>query len=451
MAAQQAHLQDLIANESSLPQPQYSKGHVFDDIPTEDGMVKLKDLENGLRSSVRHQHDLGKAIIDQAAPGGINHPGGAGNAAVQAEHTSRNMAGYHFIRSSLDPNSDIYRTFSALPFLNDGIACWTYLNGPSIVYLAPDAAAANAHKKKVLTFTYQDLPSHKRDKSQVLHFKQLVYNHNPKLHPNFIIPAADLLHTYVYGLHPEARVDAIRIYNSPALQVQHNCVFPALIPAYMPNAGAVHPNAGTLSVDLFSKYLHREFNIKLDAEVFRLKGPPAINLASDSPGTSQDALADASPDMPNTDVASVRNDAFANLSHSSDKFVYFSWSDVDRSKFTNHTDYVYAVFARDASTLKTCKNCGGVNHLAYKDGKLVCPTSPGSVPIDILKQIKYPVGVSPWRFGPGGKGKGKGRGRGGDGRGRGGLNLQVDGDAEPEPAPEIEPIWEDFDGWNDEE
>ena len=56
MAANQAHLQDLIANESSLPQPQDGKGHIFDDIPTEDGMVKLKDLENGLRSSVRHQH-----------------------------------------------------------------------------------------------------------------------------------------------------------------------------------------------------------------------------------------------------------------------------------------------------------------------------------------------------------------------------------------------------------
>ena len=76
-------------------------------------------MDYALQFDTNIEHDLGKAIIDQAAPGGINHPGGAGNAAVQAEHVSRNMAGFHFIKSAFDPNSDIYRTLSAPPFLND--------------------------------------------------------------------------------------------------------------------------------------------------------------------------------------------------------------------------------------------------------------------------------------------------------------------------------------------
>jgi len=68
--------------------------------------------------------------------------------------------------------------------------------------------------------------------------------------------------------------------------------------------------------------------------------------------------------------------------------------------------------------MRTCRNCGGVNHFSHKDGVLICPTVEGSVPVSLLRDIKYPVGVNPWRFSVGGKGKGgKGKGKGKGGRG----------------------------------
>ena len=112
--------------------------------------------------------------------------------------------------------------------------------------------------------------------------------------------------------------------------------------------------------------------------------------------------------------------------------------------------------------MRTCRNCGGIGHFAEKDGVLVCATERGSVPVDLLRRIKYPFGVRAWRFGrgkgKGGKGKGIGKGKGNapGGRGRGGYWAWHD----PEPpatddaAPsadggaDIHYITDDFDGWN---
>ena len=79
---------------------------------------------------------------------------------------------------------------------------------------------------------------------------------------------------------------------------------------------------------------------------------------------------------------------------------------------------------RDVGRLRTCRNCGCIGHFAERDGVLVCPTPKASVPQSLLRNIRYPFGVTPWRFGNGkgaGKGKGKGGKGGGRGRGRGGY------------------------------
>ena len=64
----------------------------------------------------------------------------------------------------------------------------------------------------------------------------------------------------------------------------------------------------------------------------------------------------------------------------------------------------------------------GIGHFAESKDKKewLCPTPKGSVPWEILSNIKFPTGVNAWRFGKGnGKGKGKGKGGRGGGRGRG--------------------------------
>ena len=94
--------------------------------------------------------------------------------------------------------------------------------------------------------------------------------------------------------------------------------------------------------------------------------------------------------------------------------------------YTNFYDYaVYELGREAARSMRTCRNCGGINHFSHKDGVLVCPTPDGSVPVHLLRNIKYPLGVNPWRFGSGKGSKGKGGigkgGKGKGGRGRGGY------------------------------
>ena len=87
-----------------------------------------------------------------------------------------------------------------------------------------------------------------------------------------------------------------------------------------------------------------------------------------------------------------------------------------------------------------------------------------SVSVQLLRQIKYPVGISPWRFTvANGKGKGKGfkgGGRGGRFGGRGGQYSAAESvedlsllQEEPvavadEDAGDGQHITDDYDGWN---
>ena len=140
---------------------------------------------------------------------------------------------------------------------------------------------------------------------------------------------------------------------------------------------------------------------------------------------------------------------------------YVSIDDAMSHGYHNFDEYIYFVLNKQQS-LHTCKTCGGINHYSS-----CCPTAPGSVPEDILRAIRYPLGVRPWVFGGKGKGKGKGKGRGGRGRhgGRGVMAAWQQGDEEerdtaPPPPPPSDPppppegdeaeteVYDDYDGWN---
>ena len=253
----------------------------------------------------------------------------------------------------------------------------------------------------------------------VLRFKKLIDGHNPLLHPNMNINEAGKIAIFCNGLHPEAKIVAIQQRDNIALARQNGCCYPAQYPAGHPNAGVNHPNANNLSFDLLALYVHRQFVTKVNAGLIHLNSKPGINLTS--PASPADDQGDK-------------------------EFLYVSWHDVSHSECNSIMALAQARGRDSAVPLKTCKNCGGVNHFSHKDGVLVCPTPESSVPVDLLRRIQYPFGVRPWRFGGGKGGKGKGsRGRGSrdGGRGRGGFWTTDDGaywywsDA-PAPAPPVE-------------
>jgi hypothetical protein len=463
MAAAQAQLQSLVAATSAEPLPESKLGRIFSDVPTPNGKRYLHFLGEGLKSTIRHQYNLYDTIVTATNPGAANHGAGAGNAVVQQEHANREIAGKHYIMSMVVTDSALFRKLSTAPF-NLGSVTYTYLNGPNVVYLAPSAVEATTHISEVKARTWEMMPSDKKNRDLVLHYHNFVFNHNPNLHPTFVVPEADLISTFINGLHPQAKMEAIKLRNNNAYAQQSGCQFPAVVAAHEPNAGAAHPNAGQFSHELAKMHLHTEFITKLDANIFHLKAQPSINLASDE---STAPVLDAScPPCDDTISASAPQ---ADGLMQSTGFVYYSMADVMGSKFGNVSDFVYATFQRDAR-LRTCKGCGGINHFEFENGKRVCPTPQDSVPVALLKNVKYPVGVDPWRFsnpaggaggkgrgkGKGGKGKGYGGGRGGRGRGGSYWAGQEEydefqqGDGADSSINYNAPIHCDYDGWNNE-
>ena len=142
-----------------------------------------------------------------------------------------------------------------------------------------------------------------------------------------------------------------------------------------------------------------------------------------------------------------------------DAFLFASFNDMQQQNYNDFCDYAIYVLNRDAGPLRTCRNCGGVNHFSHKDGVLICPTPENSVPTSLLRNIRYPIGINPWRFGGrgNGKGKGKGKGAGKGGRGRGGYwtwqeEEPIDEQSTSTPSNSNDDqgqyITDDFDGWN---
>ena len=382
MAAAAAQLQAM--QQAQTQEPFKKHGHIlFGDLPTETGRIHLKNIENSLAAISRGQASL-LSNVNGTDPGF----GGNGNAVVLAQHADRNEASFHYLLSCIEPASLLYKACSAAPFTT-GAHIWAYLHGPNIVYLPPSIDAAKAHKRRVKAFSYDQLPMDKQDSMQVLHFKSMVTSHNPFSHPSFVIPPDELVDIFMDGLHPKAKLIAIKAFRDRA---NLNLNYPAVYDAHEVNAGVVHPLAGECSIHALALHIHKEFNDLINAGELRLKGVPVINIVSESPENSMDTKTQC---------------------------VYISWDDVP-SGF-NLEQHAFVMFQRQAGKLRTCKRCGGVNHFEFgSDGKTNCPTPEGSVDQRLLGQIRYPIDVNPWKFGGRGKGGAKGYKGGGKGKGNGG-------------------------------
>ena len=421
-----------VQNQQSQPLPTWLDKVLFDDVPTSDGRLKLHKVHQWLHGLSRGGSSLG-SNVDGTDPGN----GGGGNAVVQAQHDDRDTASFHALLSTIDTGSQLYNTCSNAPFTT-GLHVWNYLNAASIVYLRPPDSEAQDHIRKVTSYTWQDMPADKQNDQLCLNFKAFLTGHNPMMHPNMNIPRNVMISTWCNGLHPEAKVLALELKDDTVLAGNKGCNFPNNFPVGHPQAGNAHPNAGALSLDLLALYVHSQFKIKLTAGTFRLKGQPAVNLASELPVPEEDAYDS-----------------------------YVSIHDAMSNGYGNFNDYIYFVMNKQPPSylLRTCIRCGGINHMATS-----CTTPEHSVSEHILRSIRYPVGVRPWIFkgkgkGKGGKGKGKGRGYFGSGKSKGHIMATwnpnpVADVTDSAPATPIEPaepststaeateVWDDYDGWN---
>ena len=458
MAAAQAGYQN-VQNMAHQLQDKFEGNPFINDTPSIDGMLHLRLIYNNLGKITRMGHSL-YDTYRQLAPG--SDPANPGPAAVQQDNVIRQRAMADYIISCCVPGSNIYNLLSTdVNFIGLGAVCLDYVRG--VIYIAPSADDARKHIRDVNTWTWEKLPASSKRSDLHMEWLKFLNNHNPKLHPSFAIPPQDIYDIFVEGVHPSVRARAMEIRDTAAIATMHGCMHPAVYPAYHPLGGQAHPNAGTRSLDLTMLDIHKQFVFKVQAGEVRL-----LNSA-----IAAVAVLDSSEQAPPSPLPSPP------ASDTSEQFVYITWHDSTHAGYNQLDAFAYAMTGRQSGQLRTCKNCGGVGHFAYKEGIFVCPTEEGMVPSTLLSNIKYPIDVNPWRFG---KGKGKGNGKGAKGKGKGGSwygggkgrqggkgywvepswewepdiaaanSVETEGAAAPAETPSINAIavdYSDYDGFNE--
>ena len=418
MATQAAQLQSATFNEGDKHINLWTKDKLFGDIPTADGNIRLLKMEQALAEQKVHGA-TGLANCRGVDPGA----GGVGNAMQVQQHTDRCEATRLLILSMIDPGSRMFLLMNDPVTFQTGRHLFDYLHGPMVVYIAPQRDEVVAHKKMVSSLTWEDLPSTQKNPELVMNFKKFITSQNPNRHPAFDYNEAEYIDIFVDGVHAQAKVEATKLRNNLPYAVQQDCVHPANYPAHHPLNGNAHPRAGQLSLDAMAIYCSIDFSAKLRSGLFHLNTRPeqVINMVD---GEHK--------------IAPHGSPASREILDGDESTIFLSWDDVNKQGFETISQYLYYVNKSRTPTPKlfpTCKNCGGLFHFEYEDGKRVCPTPKDAVPAALLSQIKYPFGVKPWKFNIGtGRGGlvprgyfkgGKGRGRGG-GRGRGVFEFYGD-------------------------
>ena len=179
MAAAAAQLQGIVNAQQGSPIQKWTKEPLFNDVPTEDGLLKIKQAKAYMHGIPRGGSSLG-ANVEGTDPGA----GGVGNATVQAQHIDRNQASREVALSMIDPSSNLYQVCSNAPFTT-GQHIFDYL--PTVVYLRIDDDVAQSKILEAQSWNYLDMPVAKQDESLVLNFKAMIQGYNPMLHPNMNI------------------------------------------------------------------------------------------------------------------------------------------------------------------------------------------------------------------------------------------------------------------------
>ena len=317
-------------------------------------------------------YSLATAILGNH-PTGTNYMGPAPNAATTQQAQVRNGRAVAFILTKIAVNSDAYITYTSDPmFLNDPELLWADMQINYIV--APTQEELVKLLKRVDEFKMQDFKP--KD------YSILIFEFTTELKArNEDLPVANkrtdpqLATIFLAGMHPNLFDSASTDAGNPA---GSNCIFPAVIPAMYPNAGAPHPFANQLSIQMLSRKYHQLFTRKVAAGLIHV--PRTVNAHE--------------VDDDDWMVPMVPDDAFFN----------FERLRVDPCK----------------SPFTKCIRCGGLGHFANQ-----CGTPRDGISSADLQRITYNLAVRhfmPKGKGKGGKGKGKG-GKGYKGKGKGFANA----------------------------
>jgi len=151
----------------------------MDDVPSEDGHLKLLKCSGSLEKAQIHQVSLKDNVMGTDIVANPNN--------IQAtQQSERDRRSLFLILSCIKPESNLYRTLSDARFTT-GRQAWTYLQASGIVYNPPSQSTAMEHKHRVAKWTWMNLPRDQQDKFLCIKFMGLLLGHNPMLHPSFLI------------------------------------------------------------------------------------------------------------------------------------------------------------------------------------------------------------------------------------------------------------------------
>jgi len=310
---------------------------------------------------IEQGYSLATAILG-THPTGSNYGGPAPNAATQQQAQVRNGRAVAFILTKIEVNSDAYINYSDPMFLNDPELLWADMVTNYVIGPTPEE----------LTKLLKRVDEFKMSDFKPKDYSKLIFEFTTELKArNEDLPNASkrndpqLAAIFLAGMHPNLFDTASMDAANPA---GSRCIFPGVIPPNYPNAGAAHPFANQLSLQMLSRKYHQLFTRKVAAGLIH---------------------------VPRTVNAHEVDEAFAN----------FERLRVDPCK----PPYI------------KCLRCGGIGHFANQ-----CGTPRDAIPSSDLKLINYD-GLSIRQFVP--QSKGKGKGGKGKGKGKGGKGYKGKGSA----------------------
>ena len=409
-------------------------------IPSRNGRNVLNAVTNYLSNLYMSENSLSKTIQRETS---------LTTEALRTADLKRDLRAGVIIISIFVPGCEMHRRLSEDVFESKGSLMWIYLNGKDVFHLCPSQDEVRANKNAFERITYDTMPDKKKhDVDAILHLRSLIEGNNQYDDPEFVKTNGQKNVQLALGCPRQVRAEAYKIIESSSYATSLNLNFSGFYDVFEPefNHGVnpaadaanhdpnfnEHPNAGELSFSKFSLHIHKEFKNKVESKEIHLNVRSEVNIVQ-SPPPSPVAL------LAGTDaVGPVESE-------------YVSWNDSVNMGYSLSENVAY--LSGSTSPFRTCRNCMGIGHFAESKDKKewLCPTPKGSIPWEILSNIKFPTGVNVWRFGKGfgkGKGKGKGGGRGnfnGRGRGRnGGSAYETEVVIDSVHEMDIE---DDTDGW----
>ena len=367
--------------------------HYISGIPCKEWFIDgEKILNEGLaKKRVGGTHIAKDVALGQAA--GNPHAGGAAPAAaILATHVTASQQTYGEIMYLVESTSNLYRILGQDPFVNDAVLTWAHID--HFMQLDPTAEDIAQYNTEFNSKTF--LNSVALHTNSMFMWKDFLWNMNNEKPPAMRKTNEELMRKYTHFNHPLICSKAMDIFDDNPANLQFPAVYPATIvpggPAH-PNAGNAHPQAGQRDPDKYSPTLHQRW-----LKIIQLNP----GLIPDNVQVAHQLFEEAPLDM--------------GMNQHQDLPLTVSIYHLLEAGFS--VEQVRSINRR--SQFPRCFGCGGVNHLAKRDGTYICPTPEGSVPNSILFAIRYPMSVVQPPSGKGSNhfGKGKGKGIKGIGRGR---------------------------------